>query len=160
MAGTMEAIKFEAMGLPGEGNDTTAEYVDYMLHNYHAIKRELAQLKLELEHYEAAGDGLPGQGCGAGISYVLRNVQRRMSSVPKEKLAAMVGAGELEFKKLHAAIETLDEGVRGVIEDIFLDRLSWGQVCARRYISPNTLNRYKKRGISQIVRAFSASEIN
>lgn len=157
MAGAMGgAVKMEIAEENG-----AAEYVDYMLHNYTAIKRELAQLKLELEHYDAAaGETLGGQGCPGGISYVLRNVQRRMSNVPKEKLAAMVQAGELELKKLHAAIETLDEGVRGVMEDIYLDRLSWGQVCARRYISPNTLNRYKKRGIEQLVRAFSVSQVN
>lgn len=153
MAGAMESALQMDTGMGA------AEYVDYMLHNYHAIKRELTQLKLELEYYDTAGKGDCGsQGSPGGISYVLRNVQRRMSNVPREKLAAMVQAGELELKKLHSIIETLDPGIRGVIEDIFIDKLSWGQVCARRYISPNTLNRYKKRGIGQIVRAFSVSE--
>ncbi|MDP2892425.1 MAG: hypothetical protein Q8O09_04745 [Bacillota bacterium] len=143
----------------GEDN-ITGGYVEYLFKNYHTIKRELQQLKLELEYYDETqpGGSIQNKGNNGGIAVVLFNVSKRMESTSKEKLASMVKAGELEIKKLHSAIEALDKTVGGVISDIYIDRLSWGQICSRRYISPNTLNRYKKRGLEEITKAFFVSQ--
>jgi hypothetical protein len=140
------------------GEDSTARgYVEYLLKNYHAIKRELQQLRLELAYCETARTAeLPERGSG-GISVVLNNVSRRTRTTSREKLEEMIRAGELELAKLDTAIGALEKPLGGVITDIYIDRLSWGQICARRYISPNTISRYKKRAMEQICSAFQAS---
>lgn len=154
------------------------DYIEYLLKNYHSIANDLEQMKIELEHYEiesvdetiegmslTGGGGTVGKGGGslrddtARVAMIFRNVNKRINMENKKRLEKQIASGEIELKKLRAAIECLPEDTKNVIEDLYIKRLKWDQVAMRRYISNNTINRHRKKGIEEIARGFFFGEI-
>lgn len=151
------------------------DYVEYLLKNYHSIVNDLEQMKIELEHYqvETIDETIEAMSLAKGISreesivrddtarvaMVFRNVNRRINQDNKKRLERQISSGEIELKKLHAAIDRLPEDTKNVIEDLYINRLKWDQIAMRRFISNNTINRHRKKGIEEIARGFYIGEI-
>lgn len=154
------------------------QYVEYLLKNYHSLHSDMEQMKIELEHYEIETvdetiEGMclgradsPGEGHGSGISdntarvaMMFRNVNYRINLENKKRLERQILSGEIELRKLDTAICCLPEDTRHVIEDLYIKRLKWDQISMTRYISNNTINRHRKKGIEEISRAFFFGEI-
>ena len=154
------------------------EYVEYLLKNYHSIKTDLEQMKIELEHYEietleetiegmtlyTKGTNISSMGSGicddtARVAMIYRNVNERVNKENKRRLEKQIALGEIELRKLRAGIDGLPEDTRHVIEDLYINRMKWDQIAMRRYISNNTINRHRKKGIEEIARAFFVREI-
>ena len=157
----------------------TREYVEYLLKNYHGIKRDIEQMKLDLEYFSveseretiegmamaapkndgtAPSNTTPGDMTGR-IAILYREANRRINTTTKEELEAILRTSEMELKKLNLALDTLEERIRYVVRDLYINRLSWSQVCNKYYISPNTLNRYRKSGIEEIARSYDKSKL-
>ncbi len=148
-------------------------YVEYLLKNYKKIKNEIEQMKLELEYYnlESVEDTIKALSypspCSTGfgsesvitdktssVALVFRNVNDRINRQSKDVLNNYILTTEIELKKLEKAINFLDEDTRHIIEDLYISRLKWEQITLRRYISSNTINRHRKKGIREIALAF------
>ncbi|MBQ9624802.1 MAG: hypothetical protein IJR47_01715 [Clostridia bacterium] len=152
---------------------TKREYIEYLLKNYHRILNDLEQMRIELEHYEiesvdetiegmslngAREEGIAFKDDTPRVAMVFRNVNKRINAENKRRILKQIAAGEIEFKKLRTAIECLPEETRNVIEDLYIKRLKWDMISMTRYISNNTINRHRKKGIDEITRAFFLSE--
>lgn len=153
------------------------DYVEYLLKNYHSILNDLQQMKIELEHHEietidetieGMSLGMAGTPLGgksglrddtARVAMVFRNVNKRINTENKKRLEKQIASGEIELKKLHTAIDCLPEDTKNVIQDLYIKRLKWDQIAMRRYISNNTINRHRKKGIEEIARGFFFGEI-
>lgn len=154
------------------------EYAEYLLKNYHSILNDLEQMKIELEHYEVETieetiegmsfsnysyglkDGTKNLGDNtARVAMVFRNVNERINMENKKRLERQIISGEIEIKKLRKSIDCLQEDTKNVIEDLYIKRLKWDQIAMRRYISNNTINRHRKKGIEEIARSFFFKEI-
>ncbi|MDL2220089.1 hypothetical protein LJC55_00250 [Eubacteriales bacterium OttesenSCG-928-N14] len=128
------------------------EYATYLLKNHHALRRDAQILRMGMQFAQnnAAVEETPGFG---GLDTIYRAVNKRMQQIDPGALEQMVATAEIELKRLDAAVDALDERMRDIIKDLYYHKLSWTQVSMRRYISPNTLNRYRKKGIGAIARA-------
>ncbi|MGI6168259.1 MAG: hypothetical protein ACOYI4_00895 [Christensenellales bacterium] len=143
------------------------EYAEYLLKNYHGIKRDIEQIRLELEYFTAERQRTLPQG-GAmeemqevaeqmpRVVFLCRAVNNRLNKVSREQLEMMLRTAEVEMKKLEIALAALDERVGRIVRDVYIMRLSWNQVCMKYYISPSTLNRYRKWAIGEIARSYGA----
>lgn len=160
-----------------ELHHSKTEYIEYLLKNFKSIENDLKQMKIELEHYEvekpeetieamslySKGGEKIGSGCSicddtARVAMIYRSVNERINSENKERLKKQIASGEIELKKLRTAIDGLPEDMKNVIEDLYIRRLKWDQIAMRRYISNNTINRYRKKGIEEIARGFFIME--
>lgn len=130
------------------------EYAEYLLKNHRIIKKELKILAMDLEH--------PGADFNKA-----KYKQSKMYTVASEGkcimpagLAAKAAArAMLELKKLELAIGLLEKNVQEVIMDLYIYRLNWADVCEKHYISANTLNRRRRKGIFFIANALECDKL-
>ena len=156
---------------------TAREYVEYLLKNYHGIKRDTEQLKLELEYFQGEEEDETIQGmmmnarelessihkggvsdATSRIALIYREANHRINTTTKKQIERLIRINELEIKKLDMAIQALEERTRRIMIDLYINRLSWNQICMKHYISPNTLNRYRKKGIAELTTAYEGGE--
>jgi hypothetical protein len=153
----------------------STEYVEYLLKNYHGIMREIQQMKIELEYFsaETPDETIEGMVLGAHkldavpsgkmndrtgcMAVMYREASARINATSRKRIEAVVKTCELELKKLMLAMDSLDEQIRKVVRDLYITRLSWRQVCSKYYISHNTLNRYRVKGIREIAQGFTGT---
>jgi len=148
-------------------------YIEYLLKNYHRFMRDINQLKLELEYYEYEqkdktieamalrpinSESMRAKGrisdSTGNIALIYREVNNRLNETSKKDLAHIVKISEMEMKKLTAAIDGLDNNISEVIKELYIGRRTWDQICNKYYITPSTLNRYRKRAINEIAASF------
>ena len=138
-------------------------YAMYLLENYNALMRDIEQYKLELLHFENQIDSIEDSdasnndysiGNGSAVSFICQIVNKRLRERSADVCKKMILTSEIEFKKLNAAINSLKPEIKNIIVDLYIHELKWDQVCIKHYISNNTLNRYRKKGIFEISKAF------
>jgi DNA-directed RNA polymerase specialized sigma subunit len=147
----------------------TKEYVEYLLENYNDILKDIKQLKFELETFEelvpeemidvmnfsvgnqerVASYTVSDKTCKIALIYT--EVAKRMNNEAKEEIKKMIIASEYEIRKLDYCIDRLDEKFKETIKGVYVNKGSWADVCKKLYISENTLNRYRKKGIQDLV---------
>lgn len=66
----------------------------------------------------------------------------------------IIKTNQFELIKLENSIECLDKTLREVIQKIYIDKIRRIDICKILFISTNTLNRYRKKGIDEIVEIF------
>ena len=147
-------------------------YIEYLLKNYHHFMRDINQLKLELEYYEyeqkettiealtlrpKTPDKVYTKGKSdstGNIAMIYKEVNSRLNEASKKDLIHIVKISEMEMNKLLCAIDALDKNIGDVLKDLYLGRRTWDQICNKYYITPSTLNRYRKRAIAEIASSF------
>lgn len=110
------------------------EYAEYLLKNYHGIKRDIEQMRLELEYFSAerrsalaqrsAEDRADTDGQTPRVTLLCRAVNSRLSKVSQAQLEAMLRTAEVELQKLEIALTALDERVGRIVRDVYIMRLS------------------------------------
>ena len=131
-------------------------HVVFLLKKYHEIKREVEQKKLDLELLEVCPDETDINR-NTLLENVLLYESNRIHASDRENIEKTVKSGEIVLCKLEDAVSNLDDDVKHVIEDLYFLKLKWHQICSRRYISQNTLNRYRQRGINQLASLFATN---
>jgi len=155
----------------------TQEYVEYLLKNYHELRKDVEQLKFELNYLqelepEEVIDALnytspqgekvdPGRVSDktCNIALVYREVTERINRTSKRELEKMITATEYELMKLEYCIDRLEGKISEVIKDIYLQRMSWAEVCKKHYISEKTLNKYRRQAVSKLVEMFELTKL-
>lgn len=150
----------------------TREYVEYLLKNYHELRKDIEQLKFELNCLQelrpeevidamnftsSQGDKVdPGSVSDktCNIALVYREVTERLNRTSKRELERMITANEYELMKLEYCIDRLGGKISEVMKDIYLQRMSWSDVCKKHYISEKTLNKYRRQAVSKLVEMF------
>lgn len=150
----------------------TKSYVEYLLKNYHQIKREIEMLKplLNQDIYESMEETIEGMvfktsqeekvqstkvsDKTASIALTYRQENERENLKEKRDLEKVIKGNERELLQLEQVIETLSSQYNKVIKGIYIKRQSRKQLCSQLFISENTLNRYRKKGVEEMVRVF------
>lgn len=154
----------------------TREYVEYLLKNYHKLRKDIEQLKFELNCLQELrpeevidamnftspqGDKVdPGSVSDktCNIALVYREVTERLNRTSKRELERMITANEYELIKLEYCIDRLGGKLSEVIKDIYLQRMSWVDICRKHYISEKTLNKYRRQAVSKLVEMFELTK--
>lgn len=149
-------------------NVETKEYVEYLLKNYHQIKREIEQLVLILESpiydseeetIEALTFSTPqGERVNTStisdktskIALIYREVNEKQKTAGRKDVEKMIKVNQFELIKLENSIASLDKNLQEVISEIYIQKARRVDICRELYISENTLNRYRKKGIEEI----------
>lgn len=150
----------------------TREYVEYLLKNYHQIKKEIEQLILLLESpmYDSEEETIEGltftapQGERVStsaisdktskIALVYKEVNAKQKTAGRKDIEKIIKTNQFELIKLENAIGCLDKTLQEVIQKIYIDKIRRTDICKTLFISTNTLNRYRKKGINEIVEIF------
>lgn len=147
----------------------TKEYVEYLLENYNEILKDIEQLKFELETFEelvpeemidvmnfstgneerVAAYRISDKTCKIALIYT--EVAKRMNNEAKEEIRKMIKATEFEIKRLNYCVDRLQPKIKEVIKGAYLNKKSWEDIRNELFISDNTLNRYRKKGIEELV---------
>jgi len=151
----------------------TREYVEYLLKNYHVIRKDIEQLKFELrcldklqpEEVIDAMNFTPtvGDKVDAGrvadktcsIALVYREVTERMNNLSRQELERCIAANEYELMRLEYCINRLEGKVKAVVNGIYIEQKSWNEICANLYITEKTLSKYRKKGIDELAGMFA-----
>jgi DNA-directed RNA polymerase specialized sigma subunit len=67
----------------------------------------------------------------------------------------MIKVNQFELIKLENTIAALDRSLQEVINGIYIQKMKRADICRSLYISENTLNRYRKKGIDEISTIFA-----
>lgn len=150
----------------------TREYVEYLLKNYREILKDIDQLKFEYEAFKdiesdevieslsfsssnnerVTTSNISDKTCK--IALVYNEVTKRMNKESRQEIYKMMKATEFEITRLNYCIDRLEPQVKEVIKDIFIGELQWKDICSKISISEKTLNKYRKKGIEDIISMF------
>ena len=150
----------------------TREYVEYLLKNYKEILKDIEQLKFEYKTFididpsevieslnfssnseeRIQTSNISDKTCKIALIY--SEVTKRMNKESKEEILKIMKATEIEMERLDYCIERLEPQVKGVIKEIFMEGLQWKDICSKNSISEKTLNKYRKKGIEEVVAMF------
>ncbi|MDR3586291.1 MAG: hypothetical protein P4L59_13375 [Desulfosporosinus sp.] len=150
----------------------TKDRVEWLLKNYHEIKMTLEIMKLQIDNFS----GLSYAGTIEGLTFAASTgeyVQNSNISDKSGKIALIyrdivatqneeVLRGMTEeyyvlnhrLDTLEYAISLLDERLSGVITDMFINKMTWDDMCDKYYVSRPMLSKYRKTGIEQITKIF------
>ena len=150
----------------------TREYVEYLLKNYNEILKDIEMLKFE---YKAFKDIEPNEVIEAlnftpssyertttrnisdktcTVALIYNEAAKRMNKESREEICKMMRSAEFEIERLNYCIERLSPAVKEVVRELFIEKCSWNYICVRNSISEKTLNKYRKKGIGEIIEMF------
>ena len=150
----------------------TREYVEYLLKNYNEILKDIEQLKFEYKTFidiepnevieslnfssnseeRIQTSSISDKTCKIALIY--GEATKRMNKESREEILKMMKATEIEMERLDYCIERLEPQVKEVIRKIFMESLQWKDICSKNSISEKTLNKYRKKGIEDIILMF------
>lgn len=143
-------------------------YTEYILKNYHQIKRELegkkALLKVTIcECEEEFIEGRTFQTFGeekvknstiadktANIAISYRDLMAREVEEQVRGLTMDIRKRELELLRVEKAVEVLEEKHQRVIKGLYFQGKSRRQLCRELYISEGTLSRWRRKSVDNI----------
>lgn len=155
----------------------TREYVECLLKNYNQILKDIEQLKFEYETYknietvEVIECLNFSSNCEERIqtsnisdktfkiALIYNEATKRMNKESKEEIYKMMKATEIEMTRLNYCIERLEPQVKEVVKGIFIENLQWKDICRKNLISEKTLNKYRKKGIDEIIEMFDMKRL-
>lgn len=149
------------------------EYVEYLLKNYHQIKREIevskALLKIaiyesedeiiEVMNFEAfKGEKVKHSSIAdktANIAMRYKDKKEKQESNRVKELKKEIRKKEVELLKLETSVGVLETPMQRVIKGLYFEGKSRAQLCRELYISEGTLGRWRKKGVGKIVALIS-----
>ena len=155
----------------------TREYVEYLLKNYNEILKDIEQLKFEYETYKNieseevieilnfssnSDERIQTSNISdktSKIALIYNEATKRMNKESRQEIYKMMKTTEIEIARLNYCIARLEPQIKEVLKEIFIEELQWKDICGRNSISEKTLNRYKKKGIDEIVGMFDLKRL-
>jgi len=155
----------------------TREYVEYLLKNYNEIIKDIEQLEFEYKTFidinpddviESLNFSTPSEeriqtsnisDKTCKIALIYKEASKRMNRESREEIIKMMKATELEIKRLDYSIERLEHQVKEVVKGLFIEKLQWKDICVKYSISEKTLNKYRKKGIDEIIDMFDLKRL-
>ena len=145
------------------------EYVEYLLKNYHQIKREIEVSKalLKITIYESEDEVIEEMNFEAfkGEKVKHSNIADKTANIAmrykdkKEKqeanrvkeLKKEIRKKKVELLKIETSVGVLETPMQRVIKGLYFEGKSRAQLCRELYISEGTLGRWRKKGVGKIV---------
>ena len=155
----------------------TREYVEYLLKNHNEILKDIEQLKFEYEIFKEIEtdevieslnfssnseeriqtSNISDKTCKIALIY--NELTKRMNKESREEIYRMMKATEIEMAKLNYCIERLEPQIKEVLIEVFIEKLQWKDICNKCSISEKTLNKYRKKGIEEIIGMFDLKRL-
>jgi len=154
----------------------TKEHVEHLLKTYHDIKRSLDRLNFEIETFRGLGyteaitaltfispDGERVQSSGISdkTSRIALSYRESTDKLNCDDVLALIlkyDTQKREMDVLEYCISLLEPRLSGVITDMFINKMTWDEMCDKYYVSRNMLSKYRKTGIIQIANMFSVKQ--
>lgn len=139
-----------------------AECLDRYLYQYRGciskkqiLERRKDEFKKEFSPVKSPNmDGMPrSSSVGEGIAVAL---VIRLDEID-EKIEEQMNRAAKLLSDILSIIELLPEGtseeslVRSVIENKYIDRMSWGEICNENNLSLSSVKRYRKKGLYDLL---------
>ena len=155
----------------------TREYVEYLLKNYTKILKDIEVLKFEYNAFEdiepieviealnfsSASYKSTTKGSTSDktseIALIYNEAAKRMSKESRDEIYKIMKGAEIEIARLNYCIERLEPTAKAVVRELFIEKCSWSYVCIKNSISEKTLNKYKKKGINEIIEMFDVRKL-
>lgn len=149
----------------GDGKLEGREYVEYLLKNYHQIKREVEVAKAlleiriceseeeiieEMNFHTFKGEKVKHRNIAdktANIAIGYKEEQRVRELHRIRDLKRDIRRKEVDLLKVKAAVEVLEDRHQRVIKGIYFQGKTRVQLCRELYISEGTLNRWKRKAV-------------
>lgn len=145
------------------------EYVEYLLKNYHQIKREIEVSKalLKITIYESEDEIIEEMNFEAfkgekvkhsniadktaNIAMIYKDKKEKQESNRVKELKKEIRKKEVELLKLETSVGVLETPMQRVIKGLYFEGKSRAHLCRELYISEGTLGRWRKKGVGKIV---------
>ena len=146
----------------------TKEHVERLLKDYHQIKRNLENLKLEMECFSViealnfaapAGERVQNNSVtdkSSRIALIYRDVAEDQNDDILRGLVEQFYTQKIELDMLEHRINLLEPKLSGVIRGMFIEGLSWPVLGKKYSVSYATIGRYRNRGIAELCRLYDA----
>jgi len=82
------------------------------------------------------------------ILFLLKNYNLIQSKANRQQTRIF----KKSIRRLEKAIDSLDENVKQIVEDIYLNGLTWQETMAKNYISHSTISRARKKALREIAK--------
>ncbi len=150
----------------------TKEHVEYLLKNYHDMKRSLENLKLEVDCFSGlshdkvietlnymapVGERVTSNSVSdksGRIALMYREVADAQNDDILRELHEQFYTLKTELDMLEHRINLLEPKLSGLIRDMFIAGLSWPVLCKKYNVSYATIGRYRNRGIAELCRMY------
>lgn len=148
--------------------------VEELLKNYHGIKLKLRELKALLQEVtweiteEEAIEELTFkksqeekvqtshlQDTTSRVALTYEDMKNQRNTLGKIDLERLIALNQWEIKKLESSISILRGRHRTIIEGLYLEKISQGELCKRLFISQSTLNRCRRKAIETMAEFLS-----
>ena len=148
------------------------KHVEHLLKTYHDIKRSLDRLNFEIDSFHGLGyteaitaltfinpDGERVQSSGVSdktsrIALAYRESTDKLNCDDVLALILKYDTQKREMDVLEYCITLLEPSLSEIITDMFINKMTWDEMCHKYHISQRTLGRYRKSGITQIAELF------
>ncbi|SPF40771.1 conserved hypothetical protein [Candidatus Desulfosporosinus infrequens] len=151
----------------------TKERVEWLLKNYHGIKRSLDRLNFEIERFT----GLSYDKVIDMLNFTTPEGERVTSNRVSDK-SGRIALGyrehteklnndvmgwawqyhtqKSELDVLEYCITLLEPKLSEVITDMFINKMTWTQLCDKYHVSVAMIGKYRKKGITEICGMYDA----
>lgn len=154
--------------MEGDGKLESKEYVEYLLKNYHQIKRDIEVLKvlLEIRIYESddeiieemnfetfKGEKMKHRNIAdktANIAMGYKDKREKQESDRIKELKKEIIKKEMGLLKLETSVGILETPIQRVIRGLYFEDKSMVQLSRELYVSEGTLWRWRKKGVGKI----------
>lgn len=151
--------------------------LNIFLKNYYQIKREIKQLTLLLESpmYNSEEETIEELTFSttqcekvstskisdktSRIALIYKEVNEEQRVIGRRDLEKIIKVNQFELVKLESSITALDKNFQEVINGIYIEKKKRTDICRVLFISQNTLNRYRKKGIDEIATIFQTNRL-
>ncbi|WP_243151901.1 hypothetical protein [Clostridium senegalense] len=118
----------------------TRKYVEYLFKNYNEILKNIVRdgaiecLSFSLSNNEKIITiNISDKSCKIALIY--NEATKRMNKESREEIYKMLKLTEFEITRLNYCIEQLENKIKEVIKEIFIEKLSWSQTCKKYSIN-------------------------
>lgn len=155
----------------------TIKRVEWLLKNYHAIKRHLDRMNFEIERFT----GISHEHAIEAMNFATPEGERVQTSNISDKpgrisqtyheyadklnsdgvaLAWEYHNQKSEIEVLDYCITLLEPKLSEIITDMFINKMSWREMGRKHNVSETTLTRYRKKGIKEIAEVFLVKNVS
>lgn len=146
----------------------TKERVEWLLKSYHEMKRNLENLKLEIEHFSGlsydqviesltfsapVGERVQTSNVSdksSRIALIYRDVAEGQNDQILRGLLEQFYAQKTELDMLEYRIKLLEPRLSAVVWDMFISGLTWSELCCKYAVSHTMIGNYRKKGIKEL----------
>ena len=149
----------------------TKERVDWLLKNYHGIKRHLDRLNFEIERFSGVsydqvietlnfttpeGERVQNNSISDKSGRIALMYQQHTDRLNADvmSLAWEYHTQKSELEVLEYCISLLESRLSEVITDMFINRMTWNEMSSKYHVSQTMLAKYRRKGIDEIIKMF------